>query len=111
AATIDLSDEFEEEYAERLGKRRSKGSLVLARRVFFAVAKQARFGFCKTHDGLLIVYDRSGEILLKTEDEWLIVDRSTAERLVAEYEANASNQLENTKRTVGLSLSPTDPSL
>ncbi|MGU3401539.1 hypothetical protein ACLBWS_17705 [Brucellaceae bacterium D45D] len=112
AEIIGLTDEFEAEYAARLEKRNSKGSIVVARRVFFAVAKLARFGFCKTHDGLLIGYDRSGEILLKTEEEWIIVDKATAERLVVEFdEANASNQRENTKKTVGLSLSPTDPRL
>ncbi|KAB2793804.1 replication endonuclease [Brucella anthropi] len=109
---IGLTDEFESEYAARLEKRNSKGSIVVARRVFFALAKQARFGFCKTHDGRLIGYDRSGEILLKTEEEWLIVDKATAEKMVAEFdEANASNQLENTKKTVGLWVSPTAPSL
>ncbi|WP_235920908.1 hypothetical protein [Brucella anthropi] len=109
---IGLTDEFESEYAARLEKRKSKGSIVLARRVFFALTKQANFGICKTHDGRLIGYDRSGEILLKTEEEWLIVDKATAERMVVEFEeANASKQRENTKKTVGLSLSPTDPRL
>ncbi|HHV66477.1 MAG TPA: replication endonuclease [Ochrobactrum intermedium] len=110
AEVIGLTDEFEAEYAARLEKRKSKGSIVLARRVFFALAKQARFGFCKTHDSQLIGYDRSGEILLKTEEEWVIVDKATAEKMVVEFdEANASNQLRKTKKTVGLSLSPTDP--
>jgi len=111
AGAVGLLDTFEEEYAARKEKRNGKGSIILARRVFFGIAKQAGFGFCKTHDGLFIGYDRSGEILLKTEEEWMIVDKATAERLVAEYEADASNQLENAKGTVGLSLSPTDPSL
>ena len=110
AEVIGLTDEFEAEYAARLVKRKSKGSIVLARRVFFALAKQARFGFCKTHDSQLIGYDRSGEILLKTEEDWVIVDKATAEKMVVEFEeANASNQLRKTKGTVGLWLSPTDP--
>ncbi|ANG95805.1 hypothetical protein A8A54_04465 [Brucella pseudogrignonensis] len=110
ADIIGLTDEFESEYAARLEKRNSKGSIIVAGRVFFAVAKQARFGFCKTHDGRLIGYDRSGEIFLKTEEEWIIVDKATAEKMVVEFdEANASNQLRKTKKTFGLWDSPTDP--
>lgn len=48
--------------------------------------KAAGFGFSPRPDGAVAVFDCSGEILLKTEHSWLIVDTETAKAMVAESE-------------------------
>lgn len=61
---------------------------------------RAGISFLKRPDGALAAYDLSGEILLRTEDEWEIVDSATAEERKKESE----------RKNGALSFNPTDPS-
>ncbi|TPM33546.1 replication endonuclease [Mesorhizobium sp. B2-2-2] len=82
--------------------------------------KEAGFRFSRRPDGSLVGFDLSGEILLRTDKEWVIVDKETAARMVEESktpEWDEARQAEEKARLigyveeVGLSFSPTDPSL
>jgi len=61
--------------------------------------------FLKRPNGTLVGYNLSGEILLRTEDEWEIVDSATAQERAAEFEKNGGIDTRNK----GLSDIPTDP--
>lgn len=61
--------------------------------------------FIKRPNGTLAGYNLSGEILLRTEDEWEIVDSVTAKERVAEFEKNSEISIKNE----GLSDIPTVP--
>nr|WP_278434367.1 replication endonuclease [Brucella anthropi] len=68
--------------------------------------KEAGIYFLKRPNGTLAGYNLSGEILLRTEDEWEIVDSATAQERIAEFEKNSGIN----NKSVGLSDIPTDPS-
>lgn len=51
--------------------------------------KRAGFGLSRRPNGTRIGFDLSGEVLLRTEKEWKIVDTATADKMVADAEAAA----------------------
>lgn len=90
--------------------------------------RQAGFRFSKRPCGAMSIFDLGGEILLRTEDDWQIVDEETAAQMLEEHkkeslrvedmqrEVSSKPAAETAPRinridigTVGLSDSPTDP--
>lgn len=67
--------------------------------------RDAGIGFSKRPSGRVAGFDLSGEILLRTVDEWEIVDEETAKMRIEEFEK--AEKLAVLER---LSFSPTDPS-
>ncbi len=81
--------------------------------------KRAGYGISRRPDGSRAGFDLSGEVLLRTEKEWKIVDTATAAQMVAEMEAGMlatpggggdTVSVTEGKRLDHLSDSPTDPS-
>ncbi len=71
-----------------------------------AALADAGIHFLKRPNGTLVAYNLSGEVLLRTEDEWEIVDSATAQLRLDEFEKNGGIDIKN----IGLSDIPTDPS-
>lgn len=87
-----------------------------ARHVRAALA-HAGFGILRRPAGSHIVFDLSGEVLLRTEKKWKIVDTSTAAQMVADFAAGMIGSAMRSDGTPSsdwkgldhLSDSPTDP--
>jgi hypothetical protein len=91
----------------------------LPARHILAALKRAGYGISRRPDGSRAGFDLSGEVLLRTEKEWKIVDTATAAQMVAEAEAGMpaasvgdgdAARISEGKRLDHLSDSPTDPS-
>ncbi len=107
--------------AEELGvavEMPEKGKL--RSRHVLAALKRAGFGMVRRPDGSRVGFDLSGEVLLRTEKQWQIVDTATAAQMVADAAAgkiatpvatNDTAPASEEKRLDHLSDSPTDPSL
>lgn len=108
AATAGFLPEFEARLEEQRQKTWKRISLSVARRLFFLTARDKGYGFSKRPDGRIAGYDRSGEILLRTEDEWIIVDKATAEAMLHGIEGGHENA-NLMSEAVALSFSATDP--
>lgn len=83
-----------------------------------AALKRAGYGISRRPDGTRAGFDLSGEVLLRTEKEWRIVDTATAAMMVAEAEVGMiaapvggddTAAVSGRKRLDHLSDSPTDP--
>lgn len=57
------------------------------RKVFFGLAKAAGFEFSKRPSGRMVIFDLSGEQIIKTPDTWKIVDEETAAKMIEEFNA------------------------
>ena len=88
-----------------------------ARHILVAL-KRAGYGISRRPDGSRAGFDLSGEVLLRTEKEWKIVDTATAAQMVADAEAGmlaapvgdgGAAHISEGKRLDHLSDSPTDP--
>ncbi|WGJ06624.1 replication endonuclease [Brucella intermedia] len=55
------------------------------RKVFFGLAETAGFAFSKRPSGRLVIFDQSGETMIKTPDAWKIVDEDTAAKMVEDF--------------------------
>lgn len=55
------------------------------RKVFFGLVEAAGFKFSRRPSGRLVIFDLSGEVMIKTPDVWKIVDEDTAMQMVEEY--------------------------
>lgn len=79
-----------QDLAERLGVTVHVPTVTPAAGAAVKALKAAGFGFSKRPDGSLVGYDRSGEILLKTEHKWLIVDGKTAKEMKEKHAAETA---------------------
>ncbi len=55
------------------------------RKVFFGLVEAADFKLSRRPSGRLVIFDLSGEVMIKTPDAWKIVDEETAMQMVEEY--------------------------
>lgn len=76
-----------QDLAERLGVTVHVPTVAPVAGAAVKALKAAGFGFLKRPDGSLVGYDRSGEILLKTEHKWIIVDGQTAKEMQERHAA------------------------
>src|SRR5690606_2485241 len=76
---------FLEGFRAKLDERRAetgrKVNVANGRRVFFLAARDAGIGLSRRPDGTVAGFDLSGEILLRSDDEWMVVEASEAERM------------------------------
>lgn len=87
ASALGFIDALREKIREKREATWKKVGLTATRRLFFMAAREAGFGLSRRPDETVAVFDYSGEILLKTEHSWLIVDTETAKAMVKESEA------------------------
>ncbi|MGY4751424.1 replication endonuclease [Pannonibacter sp. Q-1] len=70
--------------------------------------RQAGIQFSKRPDGTVVAFDLSGEMILRTDRDWVITDANTAEEMLAEWKEVMGR---DSKRLDHLSDNPTDPSM
>jgi hypothetical protein len=68
--------------------------------------RQAGIQFSKRPDGTVVCFDLSGEMILRTDRDWVITDANTAEEMLAEWKEVMGR---DSKRLDHLSDNPTDP--
>lgn len=74
-------DTFQAKLDERGAETGRKVNLGNARRLFFLAARDAGLGLSRRPDGTLAGFDLSGEILLRSDDEWMVVEAAEAEKM------------------------------
>ncbi|PRD44390.1 hypothetical protein C5748_07370 [Phyllobacterium phragmitis] len=89
---------FQAKLEERRAETWRRVNLTNARRLFFLAARDAGLGLSRRPDGTVAGYDLSGEILMRSDDEWMIVEAAEAEKMRVGPEGTAA-----------LSFSATDP--
>ncbi|MBO1024734.1 hypothetical protein IPU75_08390 [Ochrobactrum sp. SD129] len=102
AETLGLSNalkfSIEQRKKKNNGKELTPKNLVA---VFFVVAKHHGFGINIRPHSSVVIFDTSGEQMIKTPDAWKIVDEETAAKMVEEYnsefgsESGTSQAIEN----------------
>ncbi|PWK64629.1 replication endonuclease [Aminobacter sp. AP02] len=98
---------FQTKLEEQRAKTWRRVKLTSTRRLFFLAARDAGIGLSRRPDGTIAGYDLSGEILLRSDDEWIVVTVEEAERLREELAENGPSVALSPN---GLSFSATDPS-
>ncbi|WP_226622363.1 replication endonuclease [Brucella anthropi] len=101
-ASLGLSNALKFAVDKLVEKRKGRELTVWRfRKVFFELAQTAGFGFSKRPSGRFVIFDTSGEQMIKTPDAWKIVDEETAAKMVEEYnsaietESGMSQGIEN----------------
>lgn len=84
AADAGFLDALREKIREKREETGKKVGLTATRRLFFLAARDAGLGLSHRPDGTISGFDLSGEILLRSDDEWMIVAAEEAERLKEE---------------------------
>ncbi len=101
---------FLEALREKIQERRDetgrKVGLTATRRLFFLAARDAGLGLSRRPDGTIAGFDLSGEILLRSDDEWMIVAAAEAEKLRGEVLESGGTVAPSPD---GLSFGATDP--
>lgn len=100
AAEAGFLEAFEARIQKKEGETGKKVNSTATRRLFFLAARDAGLRLSRRPDGTVAGCDLSGEFLSRSDDEWMIVDRSVAEEMRGE----------SAEQTVALSVSATDPS-
>lgn len=95
---------FNTKLEERRAETWRKVNPANARRLFFLAARDAGLGLSRRPDGTIAGYDLSGEILLRSDDEWMVVEASAAEGMLVQHGPSVAPS------AVALSFSATDPS-
>ena len=62
------------------------------RKVFFGLVEAAGFKLSRRPSGRLVIFDLSGEVMIKTPDAWKIVDEETAMQMVEEYNSVSKSE-------------------
>jgi hypothetical protein len=81
-----------QELAERLGVTVHVPTVEPRIGAAMRALKDAGFGFSKRPDGSLVGFDLSGEILMRNEYRWVIVDTEKAKEMAAEADAQAAEE-------------------
>ncbi|MGQ5718301.1 hypothetical protein [Pseudochrobactrum asaccharolyticum] len=93
AGVLELSKAFKFAIDTLVEKRKGRELTTWKfRKVFFGLVEAAGFKLSKRPSGRLVIFDLSGEVMIKTPDAWKIVDEETAMQMVEEY--NSVSELE-----------------
>jgi len=104
ASAAGFSEIFEGKIQEQRAKTWRRVNLTNIRRLFLLAARDAGLGLSRRPGGEIAGYDLSGEILMRSDDEWMIVEKSMAESLM---ESSSSPTVALSAHA--LSFSATDP--